>query len=47
MIFDVLIRPARTFHTGDFFVPRNARRLLVVSGLVFLIGTLPPLLWTF
>ncbi|MEU2512517.1 hypothetical protein [Streptomyces syringium] len=42
VIFDVLIRLARTFHAGDFFVPRNARRLLVVSGLVFLIGTLPP-----
>ncbi|GGR42342.1 DUF2975 domain-containing protein [Streptomyces netropsis] len=44
VIFDVLIRLARTFHAGDFFVPRNARRLLVVSGLVFLIGTLPPAL---
>nr|WP_242646957.1 MULTISPECIES: DUF2975 domain-containing protein [Streptomyces] len=44
VIFDVLLRLARTFRTGDFFVPANARRLLVIAGLVFLIGTLPPAL---
>nr|WP_237535990.1 DUF2975 domain-containing protein [Streptomyces sp. SID3343] len=44
VVFDALLRLARTFHMEDFFDPRNVRRLLVIAGAVLLIGTLPPAL---
>ncbi|MEW1655520.1 DUF2975 domain-containing protein [Streptomyces sp. NPDC093707] len=44
VIFYVLLLTARTFHAGDFFVPQNTRRLLVIAGALLLIGTIPPAL---
>lgn len=46
VVFEVLLRVARTFRDGDFFVPRNARRLTVVAVAVLLIGILVPVLDT-
>ncbi|MDI5968910.1 DUF2975 domain-containing protein [Streptomyces sp. SL13] len=43
-VFEILLRTARTFRDGDFFVPRNARRLGLVAALVLLIGVLTPAL---
>ncbi|MFI1285713.1 DUF2975 domain-containing protein [Streptomyces sp. NPDC020858] len=43
-ILAVLLRMARTFRAGDFFVPRNTRRLTVVAAALALLGTLVPLL---
>ncbi|MGW4892964.1 DUF2975 domain-containing protein [Kitasatospora sp. NPDC004240] len=40
----VLLRMARTFRDGDFFVPRNTRHLTLVAGALMLMGTLVPLL---
>ncbi|GCB43122.1 DUF2975 domain-containing protein [Streptomyces sp. NL15-2K] len=44
VILEVLIRLTRTFHSADFFAPQNSRRLLVISGAILLIATLPPAL---
>ncbi|MER0484610.1 DUF2975 domain-containing protein [Streptomyces sp. Edi2] len=44
VIFYVVLLIARTFHAGDFFLPRNTRRLLVIAGALLLIGILPPAL---
>jgi hypothetical protein len=44
MILAVLLRIARTFRDGDFFVPGNAPRLLAVAVAVALSGLLVPLL---
>ncbi|MFD0272849.1 DUF2975 domain-containing protein [Kitasatospora sp. NPDC127111] len=43
-ILAVLLRMARTFREGDFFVPRNTRRLTVIAAALMLTGVLPPLL---
>ncbi|WP_354645366.1 DUF2975 domain-containing protein [Kitasatospora camelliae] len=44
VILAALLRMARTFRDGDFFVPRNTRHLGVVAATLLLIGTLVPLL---
>ncbi|QUH06354.1 DUF2975 domain-containing protein [Saccharopolyspora erythraea] len=43
VIFEVLLRIARTFRDGDFFVPKNAPRLLAIALIVPLFGILPPM----
>ncbi len=43
-VLAVLLRMARTFRAGDFFVPRNTRRLTAVAVALALMGTLVPLL---
>ncbi|MFJ3791251.1 DUF2975 domain-containing protein [Kitasatospora sp. NPDC090091] len=40
----VLLRVARTFRDGDFFVPQNTRRLTAVAAALVLLGTVVPLL---
>jgi hypothetical protein len=41
VVLEALLRVARTFRAADFFVPQNSRRLLVISGSVLLLATLP------
>ncbi|MFI0978190.1 DUF2975 domain-containing protein [Streptomyces sp. NPDC021093] len=43
-VLAVLLRMARTFRVGDFFVPRNTWRLTAIAGALVLMGTLVPLL---
>ncbi|MGW7414324.1 DUF2975 domain-containing protein [Streptomyces sp. NPDC054863] len=44
VVFVILLRMARTFRAGDFFVPQNTRRLTAIAGALVLMGTLVPLL---
>ncbi|WP_395292334.1 DUF2975 domain-containing protein [Kitasatospora hibisci] len=43
-ILTVLLRVARTFRDGDFFVPQNTRRITAVAAALTLLGTVVPLL---
>ncbi|MFF4604970.1 DUF2975 domain-containing protein [Streptomyces sp. NPDC001339] len=43
VILAAVLRIARTFRDGDFFMPKNAQRLAVVAGALFLMGFLVPL----
>ncbi|KAA6214806.1 DUF2975 domain-containing protein [Streptomyces albofaciens JCM 4342] len=45
VVLAVLLRMARTFRDGDFFVPENTRRLTVVAVALMLLGVLVPLLY--
>ncbi|MEU6237599.1 DUF2975 domain-containing protein [Kitasatospora sp. NPDC047058] len=43
-ILFILLRMARTFRDGDFFVPQNTRHITLVALVLLLTGTLVPLL---
>ncbi|MFE0193067.1 DUF2975 domain-containing protein [Streptomyces sp. NPDC058989] len=44
VILAVLLRMARTFRDGDFFVPQNTRRLMMIAGALVQLGIFVPLL---